>query len=114
MSGQKRILLVDDEITGAEVLGLILAQEGFVVTSASDGRQALACLEEARPDLLITDFMMPELNGAELVLALRAMPAYRQLPVVLMSGAPEAALNAYRIEYQAFLASPSAWKPSWR
>jgi CheY-like chemotaxis protein len=102
----KRVLLVDDEMSSAEVLGLVLAQEGFSVTLAGDGRQALARVAEAAPDLLITDFMMPVVNGAELVRALRGMPGYQQLPVLLMSGAPESALRPYEVSYQAFLRKP--------
>lgn len=101
-----RVLLVDDELSGAEVLGLILAGEGYHVTVAADGRQALARLEEARPDLIVTDFMMPGMNGAELVKAVRAIPSYEQVPVLLISGAPEAALRSYALAYQGFLRKP--------
>ncbi|MEJ7928609.1 response regulator [Ramlibacter sp. AN1015] len=101
-----RILLVDDEISSAEVIGLILSQEGYRVTLAADGRQALERLATAAPQLLITDFMMPVLNGAELVRAVRALPGYAALPVLLMSGAPEAALRPYQLTYEAFLRKP--------
>lgn len=102
----KRVLLVDDEISSVEVLGMLLAQEGWRVTLASDGQQALARLAEAAPDLLVSDFMMPRMNGAELVRTLREMPAYRHLPVLLMSGAPESALALHALDYQAFLRKP--------
>ena len=103
-----RVLLVDDEVSSAEVLGLILAEEGYVVTTAADGKQALARLDEARPDILVTDFMMPVMNGAELVKAVRAVPGYENVPVLLISGAPEAALRPYKVSYQAFLRKPFA------
>ena len=105
MSGL-RILLVEDEFSSAEVLALLLADDGHHVTLAPDGRQALARLDEAVPDLLITDFMMPAMNGAELVKAMREMPDYAKLPVLLISGAPEAALRPYKVSYQAFLRKP--------
>jgi len=101
-----RVLLVDDEVSSAEVLGLILAEEGYLVTTAADGKHALARLDEARPDILVTDFMMPVMNGAELVRAVRAVPGYEKLPVLLISGAPEAALRPYKVSYQAFLRKP--------
>ena len=91
---QPRVLLVDDEISGAQVLGMILAEQGYVVTVVGDGRQALARLDEAAPDVLVTDFMMPFMNGADLVRAVREQPAYASLPVLVISGAPEAALRA--------------------
>ena len=103
-----RILLVEDELSSAEVLALLLADDGYHVTVAPDGRQALLRLEEAAPDLLITDFMMPGMNGAELVRALREMPRHARLPVLLISGAPESALRPYKVPYQAFLRKPFA------
>jgi CheY-like chemotaxis protein len=50
--------------------------------------------------------MMPGMNGAQLVAALRDMPRYQTVPVLLISGAPEAALRAYNVSYQAFLRKP--------
>lgn len=101
-----RILLVDDELSSTEVLALVLAGEGCHVTVAADGRQALARLEEAAPDLLVTDFMMPGIDGAELLKAVRAMPRYERLPVLMISGAPESALKRYKVQYDAFLRKP--------
>lgn len=101
-----RVLLVDDEFAGAEVLALILAGEGYQVTTVPDGRQALARLHEAAPDLVVTDFMMPGMNGAQLVGAIRDLPAYQHVPVLMISGAPEAALRRYETRYQAFLRKP--------
>jgi CheY-like chemotaxis protein len=103
---QRRVLLVDDEISSAQVLALILAEQGFLVTVAGDGRQALARLDEARPEILVTDFMMPFMNGADLVHAVKARPAYQDLPVLVISGAPESALRPYRLPYDRFLRKP--------
>jgi len=101
-----RVLLVDDEMSSAEVLALILAGEDYHVTLAADARQALARLDEAAPDILVVDFMMPGMNGAELVKEIRKVAAYEKIPVVLISGAPEAALRRYEIQYDAFLRKP--------
>jgi CheY-like chemotaxis protein len=103
---EPRVLLVDDEYAGAEVLALILAGEGYHVTTVPDGRQALARLDEAAPDLVVTDFMMPGMNGAELVDMIRELPKYEHVPVLMISGAPEAALRRYQTKYQAFLRKP--------
>lgn len=105
-AGAARVLLVDDELSSAEVLGLILAGEGYHVTVAADARQALARLDEAAPDVLVVDFMMPGMNGAELVRAVRALERHQATPILLISGAPEAALRAYDAKYQAFLRKP--------
>lgn len=101
-----RVLLVDDEFSTAEVLALLLAGDGFHVTTAANGAQALERLDEAAPDLLVTDFMMPGMNGAQLVRAIRELPRYESLPVLLISGAPETALRRYEVKYQAFLRKP--------
>jgi CheY-like chemotaxis protein len=100
------VLLVDDELSGAEVLALLLAGEGCQVTLAADGRQALSRLAEAAPDILIVDFMMPGMNGAELVKAMREIPGYEQTPVLMISGAPETALRRYQARYDLFLRKP--------
>ena len=101
-----RVLLVDAELSGTEVLALILAGEGYQVTVAADGRQALGRLAEAAPELLIVDFMMPGMNGAEFVHAVRARDGYEAVPVLLISGAPESALRSYQVPYQSFLRKP--------
>ena len=101
-----RVLLVDDELSSAEVLALVLAGEGYQVTVAADARQALERLEEADPELLVSDFMMPGMNGADLAKAIRERERFREIPVLMISGAPESALKAYRPQYDAFLRKP--------
>lgn len=101
-----RVLLVDDELSSAEVLALVLAGEGYEVTVAPDARQALARLQAAAPDLLVVDFMMPGMNGAELVEAVRADERFGRVPVLMISGAPEGALRPYAAHYDAFLRKP--------
>ncbi|EUB87745.1 MULTISPECIES: response regulator [unclassified Pseudomonas] len=81
------ILVVDDEYLIADVLGLALEDEGFMVVTASNGRKGLEVLERERPALIITDFMMPVMNGLEFATAVRALPSFSQLPIILMSGA---------------------------
>lgn len=102
----RRVLLVDDELSSAEVLALILAGEDYHVTLAADARQALARLGEAAPDILVVDFMMPGMNGAELVKEIRKHARCENVPVLLISGAPEAALRRYDVKYDAFLRKP--------
>lgn len=100
------ILVVDDELSNAEVLALILHEEGFQVMVAGDGRQALERIEEAAPDLLITDYMMPGMSGVELARAVRQLPRHRNLPVLLMSGAAASTLSVHAQDFDAFLRKP--------
>ncbi|QHG65947.1 response regulator [Pseudomonas putida] len=81
------ILIVDDEYLIADILGFALEDEGFLVEKASNGRKALEALKEKRVELVITDYMMPVLNGEELVRAIRDELELPDLPVILMSGA---------------------------
>jgi CheY-like chemotaxis protein len=101
-----RILLVEDEYAGAEVLALILREEGYAVTVASNGRQGLDKVHEARPDLIVTDYMMPMMNGAEMAREIRSLPDFAATPVLLISGVPEEMLQAPSGSYDAFLRKP--------
>jgi len=82
----KHILVVDDEEAVGYVFERYLAIKGYRVSVATSGEQALAAFEADRPDLVVTDYKMPGMNGAELLLRLRAIdPA---LPAVMISANP--------------------------
>lgn len=66
---------------------LILEMEGFQVTQASDGRRGLHCLIESVPDIVLSDYMMPYMNGIEMIREIRARPEFQTLPVVLLTAA---------------------------
>lgn len=102
----RTVLVVDDEFGTVEVLVAALEDEGYRVLTAANGRRALERLEENKPDLVISDFMMPLMDGAALVAAMRASPSYRDIPVIMMSAAPEAALRKHLDGYAAFLRKP--------
>ncbi|MBV7562125.1 MULTISPECIES: PleD family two-component system response regulator [unclassified Pseudomonas] len=81
------ILIVDDEYLIADILGYAMEDEGYMVVKASNGRRGLEVLDRERPELVITDFMMPVMDGLEFARAVRARPDSAQLPIILMSGA---------------------------
>jgi CheY-like chemotaxis protein len=81
------ILVVDDQRAIVEFLEELLRDEGYAVVSCSDGEQALALLTAKRPELMVSDVQMPNLDGWELVKRLRAEPAWQTLPVILMTAA---------------------------
>jgi len=83
------VLVVDDEPLIREFLAVALADAGFTVCAAEDGVAALAALRSIRPVAVVTDLMMPHLNGAELIAALRSESAVgaRPLPVILITAA---------------------------
>ena len=80
-----RVLVVDDSTSIRLFLKTGLMQEGFVVKTAENGRQALDMLEEFRPDLIISDLMMPEVDGPELVCTIKSDPELLHIPIIVMS-----------------------------
>lgn len=85
MDNSQKILIVDDD---AHVLGLcaqILTQEGFSVVKASCGTEALKKIKDERPDFLIVDLILPDMNGAEIVQDARTKYAC-QSPVIFLTG----------------------------
>ncbi|MDR0278818.1 MAG: response regulator [Paucimonas sp.] len=81
------ILVVDDEYQISDILAFTLEDEGYGVVKAGNGEKALEVLDDVRVDLLITDYMMPVMNGEELARKLRDLPRFKALPIILISGA---------------------------
>jgi len=102
----KTILVVDDELASAEVLGLILEEEGYRTFCAANGQQGIAKAREVRPHLIVLDFMMPVMNGAEVGEALRAAQETRNVKIVMNSSLPEEAVHQHFEKYDAFLRKP--------
>jgi CheY-like chemotaxis protein len=102
----KTILIVDDEFGVLEVLEFFLSDLGFNVTSALNGRDALARLRESKPDLIILDFMMPVLDGAGVLDALAGSEDTNAIPVILTSALPEATIKQRCSGYDMFLRKP--------
>ena len=84
---EKTILLVDDEFAILALLQDTLEDAGYAVLAAADGRQALALASEHMPDLILTDIMMPRIDGVELARRLRADSRTRHIPILAMSAA---------------------------
>jgi DNA-binding response OmpR family regulator len=87
------ILVVDDEIAITEALSVALEIAGYRPVCAGNGRAGLEQFEKANPHLVITDVMMPHLDGRDLVRAIRQRPAGRDIPIILMSAAHDLAGN---------------------
>lgn len=85
--GPLKILVVDDEAAIRNLLDDLLGDEGYVVYTASNGRAALAMVQQEQPDLILMDVMMPELDGLETLRRLRAVEDSAVVPVILMSAA---------------------------
>ncbi|MEX1202715.1 MAG: response regulator transcription factor [Ferruginibacter sp.] len=85
MSNSKKILIADDEPDILEILQFNLQQEGYDVTTAKSGDDAIEKAKKIEPDLIILDIMMPGKNGIEACKQLRSMPAFQQTLIVFLS-----------------------------
>lgn len=102
----KTVLVVDDESGIVEVLELILADAGYRVLSALNGQEALTRMEQITPDAVIMDFMMPIMDGAELLHRMTSHDGYKTIPVILTSAMPEESVKARCSGYKVFLRKP--------
>lgn len=100
------VLVVDDEFGVAEVLQSMLEDEGYRVATAINGKQALARLAELTPDLIMLDYMMPIMDGAQTLAAIRKDKAFAGTPVIMMSSLEEASVRETCTDYNSFLRKP--------
>jgi two-component system alkaline phosphatase synthesis response regulator PhoP len=84
-AGKRTIMVVDDEPEIVTVVRLMLEQKGFNVRCAYNGQQVFADLEEQKPDLIILDVMMPEMDGLEVLRRLKGAPETSSIPVVMLT-----------------------------
>ncbi len=80
-----RLLVVDDDVIVRTVLAHRLRMAGYLVESARDGRAALTLARRWAPEVLLTDWMMPEMDGPELVQAMRGEPALADTYIILLT-----------------------------
>ena len=80
-----KVLVIDDDPVILELLRVNFEIEGFAVVSAGDGREGLERAKRDKPDVILSDIMMPRMDGLDLVTALRSDPKTRAVPVILLS-----------------------------
>lgn len=83
----QRILIVEDDVVTASIYSAQLQRAGFEVQVAADGQKGLDQLTTFQPTGLLIDFMMPTMNGLELVRKIRALPGYEATPLIVYSNA---------------------------
>jgi len=86
----KKVLLVDDDVEFCEAAKLFLDSEGYEVILAYDGKEGLEKVRAEKPDLVILDVMMPEMNGYDVCVVLKADPELKKIPVVLLTAVDQA------------------------
>jgi adenylate cyclase len=82
-----RALLVEDNLTDREMMRRLLVGEGWAVTAAGNGREALDRLKSERPNLILLDLMMPEMDGFEFLAEFRKTPTFASTPVIVVTAA---------------------------
>lgn len=88
-AGQPRVLVVEDEPAQREVLSYNLEAEGFAVSRAQNGEEALLLVDEDTPDIIVLDWMMPNISGIEVCRRLKIKPETRNIPVIMLSARSE-------------------------
>jgi CheY-like chemotaxis protein len=106
----KTILLIEDEPGIAEVLVLLLEHEQFTVIATANGREALAAVKQSKPDVILTDVMMPFMGGPEFCKQVRADPALADIPIVFQTSVEEWAVREVFDDFDAFFLKPYQMK----
>ena len=81
----KRILVVEDEEDNRQILRDLLATSGYEMVEAGDGEQALAAVDQHRPDLILMDIQLPIMDGYEATRRIRANPANKRIPIIAVT-----------------------------
>jgi len=85
MPNQNKILLVEDDSMIVRMYQRKLEKDGFQVALAFNGEEGLAALKKEKPDIVLLDIMMPKMNGIEMLKAVKADPAFKDIPVVILT-----------------------------
>jgi adenylate cyclase len=87
----ERILIVDDTPANIQTVAAILKGQGYQLSVATNGRQALDVVEKIRPDLILLDVMMPEMDGFETCRHIKSAPAWQDIPIIFLTAKTETA-----------------------
>ena len=106
--GVKTVLIVDDEFHIVNALALKFRSSNFFVVTAGNGREALQRIGESKPDLVITDYQMPVMNGLDLVRTLRSDRATREIPIIMLTAREQDFDEASggKVDVDAFVSKP--------
>jgi len=85
MSERRRVLAIDDTPENLRLIEALLGPQGYDVVTASSGRDALGLLDTSKPDLLLVDLVMPEMNGFDVTKAIRASDKWGHLPIIMIT-----------------------------
>jgi two-component system alkaline phosphatase synthesis response regulator PhoP len=108
MENNKTIMVVDDNPDIITIVRTILEGRGFNVLSASSGAECLEALKSQKPDLIVLDIMMPEMDGLEVLTRLKSMSEFTNIPVVLLTAKVqyEDVLGGYKLGADYYITKP--------
>jgi CheY-like chemotaxis protein len=101
-----RILVVDDDRGIRQLLVEVLKAEGYVVETAKNGRDALVSVREQQPDVIVTDLMMPLMDGWTFIRECRRAPGSELIPILVMSAHVQVAEMVRDLGVQSFISKP--------
>ena len=103
-----RVLIVDDDPWILRMVSTLLEKRGYAIATASDGEEGLMRADQMKPDLIITDVMMPKLDGWQLVRALRSRQELALVPVIFLTalGGEEDRIRGFRLGADDYLPKP--------
>lgn len=111
MSDAQTILIVEDDATDRLIVRLFLEQAGYRVMEAATAEDGLELCGRTRPDLMLIDGLLPFMDGFQITRALRAIPEYRDTPILILSGLEEPEWPARALEAGAtgFILKSNDW-----
>lgn len=105
---QKRLLIVDDDTDIRLLLSVSLKKAGYETLQASNGVKALELLKDQAPDLIVTDAMMPLLDGYGLIRTVKMQPEIKNIPIILLTGVGDEKIAAEDVHPDARIKKPFA------
>ncbi|MFQ5917213.1 MAG: PleD family two-component system response regulator [Candidatus Binatia bacterium] len=108
MDNKRTIMVVDDNPDIVTIVKTILEVKGYVVQSAFSGQEVLNLLEEQKPDLIILDVMMPQMDGLEVLTRLKGDPGTASIPIILLTAKVqyEDVLGGYKMGADYYITKP--------
>src|SRR5690348_5053019 len=105
---KNRILVVDDTPANIQALAAILKEQGYQISVATNGKQALDAMAKVQPDLILLDVMMPEMDGFETCRRLKASEQWQQIPIIFLTAKTDTTdiVQGYELGAMDYVAKP--------
>jgi len=101
-SGKAKIMIIDDEKGLVDVIRDFLEERGFLVTAAYDGKNGIELIRKSKPDLIILDILMPDMDGRAVLKKLKKDKDLKDIPVIILSGKTDQFDRNYLLELGAY------------